>query len=129
MAKVRAHVFVSGRVQGVFFRQKTKRQAESLGSQVGFEIWRMAEWKQFLKAKNRLLNKLVEYCHHGPSAAKVTNVEVDYGKLTEKNFRTFEIHVVRLSFFLWHSKMRVFSSADVFSAHTSYCGSDFCKVF
>jgi len=24
-------VFVSGRVQGVFFRQKTKRQAESLG--------------------------------------------------------------------------------------------------
>ena len=31
MVKVRAHVFVSGIVQGVFFRQKTKQQAESRG--------------------------------------------------------------------------------------------------
>ena len=31
MVKARAHVFVSGIVQGVFFRQKTKQQAESLG--------------------------------------------------------------------------------------------------
>jgi acylphosphatase len=29
--KVRAHVFVSGRVQGVFFRQTTQLKAQSLG--------------------------------------------------------------------------------------------------
>jgi acylphosphatase len=31
MNKVRAHVLVSGKVQGVFFRQKTQRQALSFG--------------------------------------------------------------------------------------------------
>ena len=31
MNKARAHVLVSGKVQGVFFRQKTKQQALSLG--------------------------------------------------------------------------------------------------
>ena len=31
MVKARIHVFVSGRVQGVFFRQTTKQLAESLG--------------------------------------------------------------------------------------------------
>ncbi len=51
MANVRAHVFVSGLVQGVFFRQKTKQLAESRGVRGGFATWRMAGWKRFLKAK------------------------------------------------------------------------------
>ena len=29
--KIRAHVFVSGRVQGVFFRQTTQQKAQSFG--------------------------------------------------------------------------------------------------
>lgn len=33
--KERIHVFISGRVQGVFFRQTTKEKATELGLKVG----------------------------------------------------------------------------------------------
>ena len=56
MTKTRAHVYVSGLVQGVFFRQNTKRQAQSRGVR-GWKKTSLTDVsKQFLKAKNPLLS-------------------------------------------------------------------------
>ncbi len=80
MVNVKAHVFVSGIVQGVFFRLATKEQAE---------IYNVTGWIRnlldgrveavFEGEENNVL-KLVEYCHRGPPNAKVTNVEVEWQK-------------------------------------------------
>ncbi len=76
MANVRAHVFVSGRVQGVFFRQQTKDQADSLSVRGWVRNLPDGRVEAVFEGEEPAVKTLVEYCHHGPSRSKVTNVEV-----------------------------------------------------
>ena len=78
MAKARAHVFVSGRVQGVFFRQKTKQQAQSVGVKGWVQNLPDGRVEAVFEGEEDAVKALVEYCHHGPSYARVENVEVNY---------------------------------------------------
>jgi acylphosphatase len=89
MVKARVHVFVSGRVQGVFFRQKTKEQAESLGVDGWVRNLADGRVEAIFEGEENGVKTLVEYCHHGPSAAKVTNVEVIWEPY-RKEFNDFE---------------------------------------
>ncbi len=77
MVKTRAHLFVSGRVQGVFFRQSTQLIAQSLG--VGGWARNLSDGKLELvfEGEESAVQKLVDYCYHGPLAAKVENVEIN----------------------------------------------------
>jgi acylphosphatase len=74
--KTRAHIFVSGRVQGVFFRQKTRQQAESLGVRGFVRNLPDGRVEAVFEGEEEAVKSLVEYCYHGPSYARVTNVEV-----------------------------------------------------
>jgi len=76
MTKVRARVFVSGIVQGVFFRQKTKRQAESLGVNGWVRNLPDGRVEAVFEGEEQAVKALVDYCYHGPSYARVTNVDV-----------------------------------------------------
>jgi acylphosphatase len=78
MVKARVHVFVSGNVQGVFFRQKTKQQAESLGVNGWVRNLPDGRVEAVFEGEAEAVKALVEYCHHGPSSARVENVEVNY---------------------------------------------------
>ncbi len=78
MVKARAHVFVSGRVQGVFFRQKTKQQAQSLGVKGWVRNLPDGRVEAVFEGEEDAVKALVEYCHHGPSYSRVENVEVNY---------------------------------------------------
>jgi acylphosphatase len=78
MVKARAHVFVSGMVQGVFFRQKTKRQAESLGVNGWVRNLPDGRVEAVFEGEEEAVKALVGYCHRGPSSARVENVEVNY---------------------------------------------------
>jgi len=74
MDNIRVRLIIEGRVQGVWFRDSTRREAVGLG---------LTGW-----VKNRVdggvevvaegpadrVNKLVAWCHHGPSYARVTDV-------------------------------------------------------
>ncbi len=75
MTKVRVHVFVSGIVQGVYFRQKTKRQAESLGVNGWVRNLPDGRVEAVFEGEEQAVKTLVDYCHHGPSYAMVTNVD------------------------------------------------------
>jgi acylphosphatase len=55
MEKIRAHVFISGKVQGVFFRENTRRKALEIGVIGWLGIWVMEELKQLLRGKKRKL--------------------------------------------------------------------------
>ena len=76
MTKARAHVYVSGIVQGVFFRQKTKRQAESLGVNGWVRNLPDGRVEAVFEGEEEAVRALVDYCRHGPSYARVTNIDV-----------------------------------------------------
>lgn len=78
MTKARVHVFVSGKVQGVFFRQKTKRQAQSLGVKGWVRNLPDGRVEAVFEGEEAAVKALMDYCNHGPSIARVENVEVTY---------------------------------------------------
>jgi acylphosphatase len=78
MIKARAHVFVSGIVQGVFFRQKTKQQAERFGVKCWVRNLIDGRVEAVFEGEEEDVKALVEYCHRGPSTAMITNVDVEW---------------------------------------------------
>jgi acylphosphatase len=66
--------FVSGRVQGVFFRESTRREAERLaltGHAVNLDDGRV---EVFACGSADALDQLARWLREGPSAAEVTDV-------------------------------------------------------
>lgn len=80
---------VSGRVQGVFFRQSAKRKAEELGM-VGFAR-NEPDGTVTIEAEGdpAALDALIAWCHEGPTYAKVERVVVEDGM--PMHFREFTI--------------------------------------
>lgn len=76
MTKIRAHIFVSGKVQGVFFRQNTKRQAQSRGVSGWVSNLPDGRVEAVFEGEKDAVNAVVDYCRHGPSFAKVEHVDV-----------------------------------------------------
>jgi acylphosphatase len=80
--KARAHVFVSGRVQGVFFRSETKRKADSHSVNGWVRNLPDARVEAVFEGKEEAVKALVEFCKRGPSGARVTNVDLTWETCT-----------------------------------------------
>ncbi len=78
MGKARAHVFVSGRVQGVFFRQRTKQQADINSVKGWVRNLPDGRVEAVFEGDEEAVKALVDYCRHGPSYAQVENVAVNW---------------------------------------------------
>jgi acylphosphatase len=78
MAKIRAHIYVTGFVQGVFFRQNTKRQAKNRGVAGWAKNLPDGRVEAVFEGEAADVAALVEYCHRGPYSAKVDKVDVAY---------------------------------------------------
>jgi acylphosphatase len=76
MPKTRTHIYVSGFVQGVFFRQNTKRQAQRLG--VAGWVQNLADGRveAVFEGEADAVKTFVDWCRRGPASARVDNVEV-----------------------------------------------------
>jgi acylphosphatase len=88
--KVRAHIFIGGRVQGVFFRQNTLIQARSLGVKGWVRNLADGSVEAVFEGDEPAVNKVVAYCHYGPKNAEVQKVEVSYENYSGK-FDDFKI--------------------------------------
>jgi acylphosphatase len=88
--KVRAHVFVSGRVQGVFFRSETQHEA-SLRHVTGW-VQNLSDERveAVFEGEKDDVDKLIEFCRRGPLGARVTKVDVQWEDYTG-DFRGFEV--------------------------------------
>lgn len=86
----RAHVFISGRVQGVSFRWFTQRQAQKLG----LAGWVKNLWDGRVEAvfegEEAVVRQAVAWCRHGDPPARVEDVEVQYEPATGE-FRGFNV--------------------------------------
>jgi acylphosphatase len=90
MAKTRAHVFVSGRVQGVFFRQYTKREAESHGITGWVRNLPDGKVEAVFEGEEDAVKALVDFCRKGPMGSVITSVDVAFENFTGE-FRSFKI--------------------------------------
>jgi acylphosphatase len=75
----RAIVRVSGRVQGVFFRDSAREKAESLGLAGYVKNTPDGEVEALFEGPSDGVREMVRWCEQGPSHASVENVSVDYG--------------------------------------------------
>jgi len=88
--KVRAHVYVSGRVQGVFFRHETRREAKMRGVKGWVRNLPDGRVEAVFEGEEEAVKQLIEFCRHGPPGAKVTDVEVRWEDYRGE-FKDFEI--------------------------------------
>jgi len=87
--KARAHIFVTGRVQGVFFRDHTQRWASSLELTGWVKNLADGRVEAVVEGKRKKIEDLSERLKQGPPSAHVHYVDIvweDY-KQEFKDFR------------------------------------------
>jgi acylphosphatase len=75
MGDTRKHLIIEGRVQGVWFRESTRRQAVSLGVSGWVKNRPEGTVEALLEGPEDAVLRLVAWCGKGPSAAKVTGIQ------------------------------------------------------
>lgn len=82
------HLVIHGRVQGVFFRDSMRREAQRF--EVAGWVRNTAEGtvEAMVQGEQSALDKIVQWAHRGPAHAQVSKVEVKTGSGT---FHQFEI--------------------------------------
>jgi acylphosphatase len=75
---IRAHLYISGRVQGVFFRYETKHLAEKLAVAGWIRNLPDGRVEVVFEGDEENVQKLIRFCHRGPQYAKVEEVEVEF---------------------------------------------------
>ena len=76
--RVRAHVFVAGRVQGVFFRNSTQEEADERGVDGWVRNLDDGRVEAVFEGPEDAVESLIEWCHEGSDRAEVRNVSVEY---------------------------------------------------
>jgi len=87
---VRAHVYISGIVQGVFFRHNTKRKADELGVRGWVRNLRDGRVEAVFEGPRSVVEKLVDWCSIGPPGAVVESVKTEWEEYRGE-FRDFRI--------------------------------------
>ena len=81
-SKVRAHVFVKGKVQGVLFRYTTRGEANMRALKGWVRNMSDGRVEAVFEGDKEKVDEMIAYCHYGPPAAKVSAVKVIKGEYT-----------------------------------------------
>lgn len=86
----RARVRVSGRVQGVFFRDSTREMAEQLGLTGWVTNLPDGNVEAVFEGPSEQVREAVKWCKEGPSHADVEDVDAEYGP-AQGDLSSFEV--------------------------------------
>ena len=87
---VRAHVIISGMVQGVFFRSETRDETKKLRVKGWVRNLPDGRVEAVFEGEEENVKKLIEFCRRGPPGARVTDVDIIWENYTGE-FRNFEV--------------------------------------
>lgn len=90
MAKARAHLLISGRVQGVFFRAFTEDTARSCGLTGWVRNTSGGDVEAIFEGEKVDIETAIGLCYQGPPSSHVTNIDVAWEDYTGE-FRGFSI--------------------------------------
>lgn len=88
---IRAHVFISGRVQGVGYRAATADAAQLLKLKGWVRNLRDRRVEAVFEGDRATVKEMLRWCHEGPPAAIVDQVEVNYE--TPEGLKEFQVLV------------------------------------
>lgn len=74
--RIRRHVIVHGRVQGVWFRDSMRREAERLGVSGWVRNLPDGSVEAALEGDESAVERMIAWCDHGPPGARVLRVEM-----------------------------------------------------
>ena len=77
-SRTRAHVYVTGKVQGVYFRATTRDTADKHGVDGWVRNLDDGRVEAVFEGPEDAVERLVEFCHEGSAAARVDDVHVSY---------------------------------------------------
>ncbi len=86
----RYHVWISGRVQGVFFRANTWKQARSLGMTGWVRNLPDGRVETVFEGEERAAQAMLEWCREGTPPARVSRADV-VDETATGEFTAFEI--------------------------------------
>ncbi len=87
--QIRAHVFISGRVQGVGYRFSTVDQANQLGLNGWVRNLPDRRVEAVFEGSQATVEEMIRWCNQGPKGAVVNDVSIDYE--APEGLRGFEI--------------------------------------
>ncbi len=90
MSTARANLRIKGRVQGVFFRQSAKEEAERLGLTGWVKNLHSGDVEAVVEGDPLAVERFTAWCHRGPPAAQVVEVEAKRAPPTGE-FTTFGV--------------------------------------
>ncbi|MBF0328668.1 MAG: acylphosphatase [Nitrospirae bacterium] len=88
--KARAHLYISGRVQGVYYRGFTEELAESLGLAGWVRNLHDRRVEAVFEGEKTVIEEAIRKCRSGPPASHVTGIDVSWEEKLE-GFRDFSI--------------------------------------
>ncbi len=86
----RAHVRISGQVQGVFFRDSTRQKAEELGLAGWVKNLPDGSVEAVFEGPSDKVREMVGWCEEGPRNASVEDVDSDF-ETSGGDLRGFEV--------------------------------------
>jgi acylphosphatase len=84
VAVTRAHVYVTGYVQGVFFRHSMAKRARDLGVSGWVRNLGDGRVEAVIEGEESDVGAVVDWCHSGPPHATVEQVEVSWEPATRE---------------------------------------------
>lgn len=90
MSVKRAHLVISGRVQGVFFRANTRREALNLGLMGWVRNLPDGRVEVIVEGEEDKVERLIHWCWEGPPLAIVREIDVEWEPPTGE-YETFSI--------------------------------------
>ena len=85
------HAMVTGRVQGVFFRDNTQKQAKALNIQGWVRNKPDGTVELVAKGDDANIETLITWLHHGPEMARVDKLDLTDENAEAHDFDVFEI--------------------------------------
>jgi len=89
MNRIRAHAFISGRVQGVGYRFSTQDAATEIGVVGWVRNLPDGRVEAVFEGTEEQIKYMIDWCHRGPRGAIVKSVNVQYE--TPENLQGFDI--------------------------------------
>jgi acylphosphatase len=77
-----ARVLISGRVQGVYFRDGTRDEAYRLGVTGWIRNLPDKRVEAVFEGPDSAVSQLVAFCREGPAWARVDHLDIEYGEYT-----------------------------------------------
>lgn len=90
MGNVRVHMKIEGRVQGVWFRESTRKKAQTLGVFGWVRNCPDGTVEAVAEGPEEKVKALVSWCHEGPPSARVNRV-IDAWDESRDEFDTFDV--------------------------------------